>query len=161
MIICIEGIDGCGKTTVANALAKEFGCEVISFPNDSAYTGPLIRAYLRKEWHTSFYGAEMQNDAPELMQYASALTFQALQIANRMELMPKIQAAAFNGDNLILCRYWQSAWVYGQLDGLSREWLEQTHATIVQPDINVLLDAPLLEDPVGICLKRLDRKSVV
>ena len=74
---------------------------------------------------------------------------------NGKDLRPKIGAAAFNGDNLILCRYWQSAWVYGQLDGLPREWLEQTSATMIQPDINVLLDAPLLEDPVGICLKRL------
>ena len=84
----------------------------------------------------------MRDDAPELMQHASALAFQALQIANRMELMPRLRAAQRSGSNLVLARYWQSGWVYGQLDGLPAAWLHGAHADMVQPDLNVLLNAP-------------------
>ncbi|HSC13513.1 MAG TPA: hypothetical protein VLI71_00245, partial [Gammaproteobacteria bacterium] len=89
-----------------------------------------------------------------------ALAFQALQVANRMELMPRlVEAAALSqtgrdGHDLVLCRYWQSAWVYGQLDGLPAEFLERVHSAMVQPDVNVLLDAS-----PETCMARRERRD--
>ena len=45
-----------------------------------------------------------------------------------------------DGRDVVLCRYWQSAWVYGQLDGLPAAWLEQVHTAMTQPDVSILLD---------------------
>ena len=137
MIICIEGADGCGKTSVAEAVAKALGCDVIPFPNDDEpMTGPMIREYLQKKWEVAGVNGWT---APPLL---SALAFQCVQVANRMALMPMLRAAKRDGRNLVLARYWQSGWVYGQLDGLPAVWLHGVHATMVQPDLNVLLDAP-------------------
>ena len=146
MIVAICGADGCGKTTVAEAVAKALDCEVIAFPNDAAFTGPAIRAYLRREWSVRLPGGTTGDYAET---HTGALAFQALQIANRMELMPRLRRAKEHGYNLVLARYWQSAWVYGQLDGLPAEWLEWVHSEMVQPHVSILLDAPAEE-----CMRR-------
>lgn len=132
-LIAIEGPDGVGKSEVAAAVGKALGgCDVISFPRDDAFTGPAIRAYLRRGWRVEGEEAE---DA------WSPLAFQSLQLANQMESMQLINAELAAGRDVVLCRYSQSALVYGQIDGLPLEFLERVHASKVQPDLSVLLDA--------------------
>lgn len=150
MIIAIEGADGCGKTSVAAALGVRLQCPVIAFPNDEAYTGPAIRSYLRKEWAVDRnYDTETGEPVIEEDSRLSALAFQSLQVANRMELMPMLADAKRNCRNLVLARYWQSAYVYGALDGLDKTWLFQVHAEMVAPHLNVLLSVP-----PSVCLAR-------
>jgi len=135
MLIVLEGADGCGKSTLGRAVAKAIKGDVLEFPDDNAVTGPLIRSYLRKEW----YVAKRRPEA-SLDDKAGALAFQALQVTNRMEHMERIAKAKESlTDHLVLVRYWQSAWVYGQLDGLDPKWLVQIHAGMVQADLNILL----------------------
>lgn len=50
MLIAIEGADGVGKTSVAEAVAKKIDARVLHFPDDLAYSGPAIRSRLRQEW---------------------------------------------------------------------------------------------------------------
>lgn len=150
MLICIEGSDGSGKSSVAEALAKKLRGKVISFPNDAGYTGPMIRAYLRREWFVTngnVVPVQTQNDYKShqvRIDKSSALAFQALQIANRMEVMDQLIDAVDEGHpchgNIVLARYWQSGWVYGRLDGLDPEWLLAVHKTMAQPHMNILLD---------------------
>lgn len=145
MFVSIEGSDGCGKDTIAAELAKRMKdeVEVINFPNDDAVTGPMIRDYLSRRWSVVSSDASLQPGKGQVAQdiQRSALAFQALQVTNRMELMPKLINAAGNAtQHVIAVRYWQSAWVYGQLDGLDPEWLHHLHSTMVQPVLNVLLD---------------------
>lgn len=144
MLICIEGPDGCGKDTVANAVAESMGASRLNFPNDQGVTGPMIRAYLRKEWHVSNAHGLVPGHFlyREGIDKASALAFQALQVANRMESMVRLNAAVTGDTDLVLARYWQSAWVYGQLDGLDPDWLVRLHEAMARPQINVLLDVP-------------------
>lgn len=145
MIFVIEGADGCGKTTIVTHLANELKAEVISFPNDMGYTGPIIREYLKKGWvlkqtsqgldehKTSWSGMDERRKG--------ALAFQALQIVNRLEMMPYLQEREFSKiRNVVVSRYWQSGWVYGGLEGLSDIWIEKTQATMVKPIVNILLD---------------------
>ena len=110
MIICIEGADGVGKTSVAESL----GLPVVSFPNYLTETGKIIRQVLR--------GAIRMDP----------LVFQCLQTVNKLE-------TTVHGDT-ILCRYWPSAYVYGVLDGLPRQWLMDVHKGM-KADRYILLDA--------------------
>ncbi len=144
MMVVIEGIDGCGKDTVADAVAKALGAERLNFPNDKGFTGPMIRQYLRRDWavapvvYRSNTGETETAPIPE--PHLSALAFQALQVTNRMEVMPMLRSAVSGPGNLVLARYWQSAWVYGQLDGLPAEFLEAVHADMAKAQVNILLD---------------------
>jgi thymidylate kinase len=74
---------------------------------------------------------------------ADALIFQALQVMNRMEIMPELLDASLDepeGPRIVLSRYWQSGWVYGQIDGLNPDFLQKIHETMAHPDVNILLD---------------------
>ena len=110
MIVCIEGADGVGKTTVAESL----GMQVIVFPNYETPTGKLIKAVL---------SGHLDMDP---------LVFQCLQTVNKLETRVH--------DDVVLCRYWPSAWVYGAFDGLDKDWLERVH-TGMYADQYILLDA--------------------
>jgi dTMP kinase len=137
MLIVIEGSDGSGKTSVAEELARRLKAEAMAFPNDAGVTGPIIRDYLRKNWYIPVYGTA------QVSKHYSALAFQALQVVNRLEFMPKLMDASLNepeGPRVIVARYWQSGWVYGGLDGLDRAWLERVHEMMAEPDLSLLLD---------------------
>lgn len=142
MLIVVEGVDGCGKTSVVEALAKHLSCQSLSFPDDTAVTGPLIRSYLRREWGAGEITERgiSARDAARVDPKMGALVFQALQVTNRMERMTLLEAAAQHPTNHIVCaRYWPSAWVYGQLDGLDPKFLVDIHESMAQPDLNLLL----------------------
>jgi len=140
MLLCIEGSDGSGKSSVADALAKRLKGDVLSFPNDSGMTGPLIRQYLRKQWWLS--GSTDIFDEAADCRHAEAMAFQALQVTNRLGVMPRLMDAALGHAKtpIVLARYWQSGWVYGQLDGLDPNWLTDIHKTMARPNLNILLD---------------------
>ena len=141
MIIVFEGIDGCGKTTLAEIVrealeveGRPFNCpaEVLHFPVDDTVTGPVIREYLA--------GKHRSHDSP----YANALMFQALQLINRVELQDRLRAASSDQINLVLSRYWQSGVVYGGFDGLrDTEWMIDVSLKIMEPAaVNILIDVP-------------------
>jgi len=155
MLIAIEGCDGAGKSTVAAELAKRLNGSVISFPNDAGVTGPMIRSYLKSNWKVHFDngGGVWCGKSEPWMLKSDALAFQALQIANRMEVMDRLQIATTRKPDIVLARYWQSAWVYGQLDGLDPDWLRMVHQTMAQPTLNILLDL----DPIVALQRRADR----
>jgi dTMP kinase len=130
MILVLEGLDGCGKSTVMDALAERMNASTLVFPHDDSVTGKVIREYLRQEWHATNAHAE-------------ALAFQALQTVNRLECFPILKHYEDNlKADLILCRYWQSGWVYGQMDGLDPVFLEHIHQPMPKPYLNVLLQVP-------------------
>lgn len=129
MIIAVEGIDGCGKTTVANELAsrlaqsqKQYQVAQIAFPNRESPTGRAIDWYLR---------------TPAKFEAFDAHVHQALQVVNRLELLPEL----VRQDRLnVLSRYTPSALVYGAIDGCGREWLERVTAALPLADLCVLLE---------------------
>lgn len=143
MLIAIEGYDGCGKTSVAQAVADELGGVATAFPNDDTVTGPLIRSYLQRGWtvHRSFSGYDAA---------LSATAFQALQLVNRFEKLAELRVAASSPTvTAVTARYWQSGVVYGAHDGLDARWLERVHEGMPEATLNVLLDAD-----AEVCLSR-------
>jgi thymidylate kinase len=123
----------------------------MAFPNDAGYTGPMIRDYLKRKWCVIAPVSDLEckdKVPPYPDSHAGALAFQALQVANRMEAMPRLQLAVRSTlakEAMILARYWQSGWVYGKLDGLDPVWLTKVHAGMAQAHINILLDLPAEE----------------
>ena len=138
MIICIEGLDGVGKTTQCKLLAERLKAKLWKFPNTSdSPTGNLIYKWLDREWQTvanaNAPGGKREDERRE------ALVFQALQLANRMEVAHQLLEDASRG-HVVIDRYWPSGYAYGQADGLDGEYLIKLHRWLPQPDLFILLD---------------------
>jgi thymidylate kinase len=143
MIVVIEGVDASGKQTHSKLLAERLKATRFSFPNYESVTGKAILGHLKGGWGIDNRpgGGLNQTDMAAL----DALVFQALQTANRLEIMPEIAAAKAKGP-VVFDRYWQSAVVYGTLDGLSPVLAYNIQAgALPQADVNILIDIPVEE----------------
>ena len=139
MYICLEGIDGSGKSTQILLLEKwlkDCGFEVMRVfePTDSNI-GTLIRKMLRDP------GATGEN-----FQKTLALLF----AADRMVLMDKIKAAEDSGKIVISDRCFYSSIVYQN----DPSWLYELNKFVRVPDITILLDLD-----VNVALERCDGKD--
>lgn len=130
MNIVIEGIDGCGKTTVCKSLAvsvqqrnPQHIVELVSFPDRGTQCGQLIDDFLKMP--------------RELHGKLSAYYHQALHTVNKLELLPVLLSERKIN---ILSRYTPSAYVYGVLDGVDVSWLNRVNSVLPEPDLCVLLD---------------------
>ena len=136
MLYVFEGIDGSGKSSVAKRVAEKLGPGVVqmSFPNYSTPTGVLIKKYLQGLW---WVRGRSDNGVDEGI---SAMAFQALCLANRMEQMPILKAAKGSVNHVVQVRSWHSGWVYGQMDGLKKDWIEQSNSFTDFADVAFLID---------------------
>lgn len=154
MIVCLEGIDACGKGTHAARLTQRLNAKHWKFPDRRTPTGKVIYDHLEEKWaclQTDAEGLEVQNN-PKEESLRDALVFQSLQLANRMEVASDIFEAASKG-NVVFDRYWPSAYAYGRADGLDGEYLINLHQWLPQPDLFILLDI----DPTQSALRRPER----
>lgn len=134
MIIAIEGLDGCGKTTLAKLLAARLAGAYLKFPNRETTSGRCIDLQLR---HRTVMWPE---------------SFQALQVVNRIEQLPTLVRSKGSPVCHCVCdRYTASAVVYGMQDGLSEADLATWNQSLPKPDLNILLSV----DPVCIDRDRL------
>ena len=125
MYICLEGIDGSGKSTQINLLEKwlkDIGQEVfmVREPTESD-VGVLLRRML-----------ESSKATEENFQRTLALLF----AADRTILMEDIQEAESAGKVVISDRCYYSSMVY-QNDS---EWISQINKHVKKPDITILID---------------------
>lgn len=149
MIVCLEGIDGCGKSTQADLLTKYLGAKFYKFPNKESPTGRLIYEHLEGKWFVNIGIKEGSSTTFERTQLEfvqkvnkiNALVFQSLQIANRMELAFEI--SKIKSKNVVFDRYWPSGFAYGRADGLDGDYLIALHEYLPQPDLFILLDVDL------------------
>ena len=128
LIVAIEGPKGVGKTAVATAVAQETNSELWAFPNYDTPTGRLIKDILLGHH-------ESEKD--------KALILQSLMTVNRLEHANRLQPNKPGDLDRVVARYWQSAWVYGQIDGLPRDWLIAIERGTPRAHVNILLDAPI------------------
>lgn len=149
LIVVFEAIDAGGKATQSKLLAERLGGTRFSFPNYESPTGKLIGAHLRREWEAKLRfppTLDMSLEAAKLkvIEINNRL-FQSLQTVNRIELIPDIIEAQRKGP-IVYDRYWPSAVVYGEIDGLERSWLLRTQRDpLPQADVFILLDVPVEE----------------
>jgi dTMP kinase len=143
--VVIEGLDASGKQTHSKLLAEMLGAKRFSFPNYETVTGKAILGHLKKEWFVWRSGGPSLDTSDFNDPLLNALVFQALQTANRLEILPEIEMARRIGP-VVFDRYWQSAVVYGVLDGLSPELALRIQAgALPQADVNILIDISVEE----------------
>lgn len=125
MYVCLEGIDGSGKSTQLKMLWKwleEYGFEVISVfePTDSP-AGRLIREMLKD---STASGPDSQR------------TLGLLFAADRMMLMEKILEAESKNQIIISDRSFYSSIAYQD----DEKWILEINKHIKKPDLVILLD---------------------
>ena len=134
VLLALEGIDGCGKSTQAELLAaalRERGLEVVLTcePTDSPL-GQQIREY--------FQGAE---------RYLSPKEELNLFMADRREHVAEVIDPALAEGKIVICdRYYYSSVAYQGALGLDPDRiLAQNEVMAVRPDLTVVLALPMAE----------------
>ncbi len=127
MIIVVEGFDQAGKKTQSKLLAKFLKTKnrkskIFSFPDYTTPIGKEIRRYL-----------DGKRSFPHQV-------IHCLLAANRWEKAKEIQDALSENYVVIMNRYYQSNLVYGTVNGLDMNWLENLDNGLPKEDLVVLLD---------------------
>ncbi len=143
VFIVIEGLDGSGKTTQVNILAKKLSenYKVLSTAEPSQ---SKIGSFIRKG---CLY------EETRLPTEAEALLF----AADRIEHMQNEISPALTDGKLVICdRYIYSSLAYQGSTGLSLDWIKTINARALQPDFSIFIDV----SPEHV-LERLQRKKSV
>ena len=127
MIIVIEGGDQAGKKTQSELLVKalrknKIKTKLFSFPDYSTPIGKEIKSHL--------FG--WRKFSPQ--------TFHCLLASNRWEKLEDIKKALTKNSILVMNRYYQSDLVYGVVNGLKLDWLENLDTGLPQADLVIILD---------------------
>jgi dTMP kinase len=128
--ICIEGLDGCGKTTQAKLLAKKLGKS-----HNAVYTAEPSRGKIGTYIRNSYlYGEKRLSIVLEALLFA----------ADRIEhLENEVLPALREGHLVISDRYIYSSLAYQGAAGLSLEWIETVNVHARKPDLAVFVDVDL------------------
>jgi dTMP kinase len=142
--ICIEGLDGCGKTTQAKLLAEK-----LRKSHNTIYTAEpssgQVGTYIRE---CCLYGDKRLSTVVEALLFA----------ADRVEHVENEVLPALNGGHLVISdRYVYSSLAYQGAAGLSLEWIEQVNAHSLEPDLAVFIDV----DPQTVMLRLKPQRSVM
>jgi len=125
--ICIEGLDGCGKTTQAKLLAKKLRKSYKAVYTAEPSRGK-IGAFIRKR---CLYGEKRLSSVIEALLFA----------ADRIEhVETEVLPALHQGKLVISDRYLYSSIAYQGAAGLSLEWIEKINEHALRPDLAILID---------------------
>jgi len=142
--ICIEGLDGCGKTTQAKLLTSK-----LMKSHNTIYTAEPSRgkigSYIRE---CCLYGEKRLSTVVEALLFA----------ADRVEHVENEVRPALNEGHLVISdRYVYSSLAYQGAAGLSLEWIEQVNAHALKPDLAIFIDV----DPQTVMLRLKPQRSVM
>jgi len=128
IFICIEGIDGCGKTTQAKLLVER----LVDMGYDAIYTaepskgkiGQFIKEYC-------LHGANRVSSIIEALLFA----------ADRVEHLENEVIPALNEGKLVVSdRYLYSSLAYQGAAGLDLEWIKAVNVHAKLPDLALFID---------------------
>jgi len=127
MIIVFEGGDQAGKKTQSTLLVKKLKSariktKLFSFPDYSTPIGKEINKYLHGK----------RKFAPQVIH--------CLLAANRWEKIDEIQKAQKQNSIVIMNRYTESNLIYGLVNGLKLEWLENLDKGLPRSNLVIVLD---------------------
>lgn len=139
LFVCFEGLDGCGKTTQAELLAKKFNTNSVKEPSNGPI-GKIIRQYLTAK--------EFNLDHPTLqLMYASD---------RGQHIFPELISKTDISKPIIFDRYFFSSLALGGSQDIDMHWLNTINQFFVAPDIMFFLDLPIDK-----CIERiLSRKEL-
>lgn len=155
MIVAIEGIDASGKATLTSALVEYFKTgsqftqvESHDFPHYQTEAAGVAGRVIRGE--VAIIGSHLVDD--DLLDrqrdwtHEKAVIIQSLLVCDRLEWQHLLVPFAEDPNTLlVLDRYWHSGIVYGQADGVSRSYLKTIQQTLIEPDLELLLDITVEE----------------
>ena len=132
MIIVFEGGDQAGKKTQSILLEKKLKSakiktKLFSFPDYSTPIGKEIDQYLHGK----------RKFSPQVIH--------CLLAANRWEKIDEIKKAQQRNSVIIMNRYRESNLVYGLVNGLKLDWLENLDLGLPKSDLVIVLDVPQTE----------------
>ena len=132
MIVVFEGGDQAGKKTQSALLEKKLKSEkiktkIFSFPDYSTPIGKEISKYLHGK----------RKFPPQVIH--------CLLAANRWEKLDDIKKAQQKNSVVIMNRYRESNLVYGMVNGLKTDWLENLDIGLPKSDLVIVLDVPQSE----------------
>lgn len=144
IFICIEGLDGSGKTTQAKRLVRNlrrrgFDAVYTTEPS-SGKVGKLIRSFV----------LDRKTRVPIALE---ALLFAADRVDHvEAEVNPLLK----QGKIVVCDRYVYSTIAYQGAAGLDLEWIESINRFALKPNLALLIDVP-----TDVVVKRLKRKKTV
>jgi len=144
IFICIEGLDGSGKTTQAKRLVKNLrrrGFDAVYTTEPSkGKVGRLIRSFV----------LDRERRVPIALE---ALLFAADRVDHvETEVKPLLKR-----DKVVVCdRYVYSTLAYQGATGLNLEWIEDINRFALKPNLALFIDVPS-----DVVVKRIKRKRTV
>lgn len=143
--ICIEGLDGCGKTTQTQMLVRRLrrrGFDAVHTVEPSrGRIGRFLKKYL-------LHGKERGSGIVEALLFA----------ADRFEHVEKEIIPALNEGKVVVSdRYVYSSLAYQGATGLSLDWIRRLNEHAVCPDLAIFIDV----DPATVTRRLKAKKSVM
>ena len=143
VLICVEGLDGCGKTTQAKLLALR-----LKTSHKAVYTAEPSQGKIGKFIRNRYLFGDAR---------ASNITEALLFAADRFDHVVKTIMPAMDDGRLVISdRYIYSSFAYQGADGLDLDWIEEINKHALHPDFAIFLDV----DP-AVVIERLRRKKSV
>ena len=142
--ICIEGLDGCGKTTQARLLAKR-----LQKSHNTVFTAEpshgKIGNFIRKSY---LYGEKRLSSSTEALLFA----------ADRLEHVEnEVLLALQQGRMVISDRYVYSSLAYQGAAGLNLDWIQKINEHALHADLAIFLDV----DPKTVMQRLKPTRSVM
>ncbi len=144
IFICIEGLDGSGKTTQAKRLVKNLRQRGF----DAVYTTEPTKGEVGRFIRRFVLNREMRVSAP-----LEALLF----AADRVDHVETEIKSWLKQNKVVVCdRYVYSSLAYQGAAGLNLKWIEHINQFALKPNLRLLIDVP-----PGVVVKRLKKKKTV
>ena len=143
--ICVEGLDGCGKTTQTKLLVRKL--RKMSW--DAVYTaepsGGKIGKFIQKY---CLHGEKRTSSIVEALLFA----------ADRFEHVEKEVISALNEGKVVVSdRYVYSSLAYQGATGLDLKWIEMINEYAIRPDLAIFVDV----EPEAVIKRLKPKKSVM
>jgi len=144
VFVCVEGLDGSGKTTQAKVLVRNLrrrGFDAVYTSEPSVgKVGRLIRSFV----------LDREDRVPVALE---ALLF----AADRVDHVESVVKPLLKEGKVVVCdRYVYSTLAYQGAAGLDLEWIECVNRFALKPHLALLIDVP-----GDVVIKRLKRKKTV
>jgi len=141
VLVNLEGIDGCGKSTQSKLLREKLegeGEKVIILKE------PTKRPYGQKLWDM-LHGKRKANNEEILELFV---------LDRKQHVEEKIQPALDDGGVVLMDRYYYSSMAYQVAGGIDVEEIREKHAFAPKPDVVLIFDLP-----VSVALERVKGHS--
>ena len=145
LFICVEGLDGCGKTTQTKLLVRKLR----KMGWDAVYTAEPSRGKIGK-----FIKKYCLHGEKRTFPIVEALLF----AADRFEHVEREVISALNEGKIVVSdRYVYSSLAYQGATGLDLKWIEMINEHAIRPDLAIFVDV----EPEAVIKRLKPKKSVM